>query len=1133
MEFQKDNYDLLIQKLDGFIRKYYTNQIIKGALYTVGLILLLFIIANLAEYRFYFTTGVRKFIFYSFIGISLLSLYQWVLKPASHYFRLGKIITHDKAAVIIGDHFPEVKDKLLNILQLKKQSTSVAHAALISASINQKSDEIKFVPFRSAIDLTRNKKYLRFALPPLCILLAILLAAPNMITDPASRIIQNNKNFERQAPFSFHIKNGDLSVPQNESFDLDIAVDGAALPDEAFIEIDNFKYKLQKNSKNSFSYTFNNVQSDIPFKLTANGFESKPYELNVLQKPGIENFEVNLNYPAYTGKKDETLNNIGDLDIPEGTRIQWSVNTKHTDDFKIRFGDAPPISAQSTGDSKFTLNKTISSGSAYAMFLSNKAIPKPDSVRYTINVVPDLHPTISLENFNDSADARVKYFVGSASDDYGLTRITFNYRIINPDGSQGKINTTPVKNPQGRQTPYNFIFDFTKLALQPGARVEYYFEAFDNDGVHGSKSSKTEIMQLEKPTLKQVEAQTAQNNADIKDKLAKAVSETEKIKEEFNKLRDKILQEKDLNWKNKKDLENLFNRQKQLMDELEKAKQKFEENKQNQKEYEKADETLQKKEEKVQELFDKLLNEENKKMMEKIQELMDKLQKEDALKMMEDQKSDSNTKEMELDRMLELFKQLEMDHELQKQADKLNEMSEKQDKLADENNKNQKPEDQLKNEQDKLNKEFEDLSKKMDELSKKNQEMERPKDMKEMMEDMKDIKKDMEKSSDQLEQKQKKQAQKKQKDAAKKMKEAAEKMSKSMDQASADQMEEDLQSLRQLLSNLLKLSFDQEGLINNFSSVNVTVPRYNQLVQEQFRIKDNFVLVQDSLHELSKRVYQIETYVTERVNEINTQLGQTLEQLEDRNKGLAANSQQRVMKNLNDLALMLSESMQKMQDEMNNMQPGNKSCSKPGGKGSSKVPMDKITEGQQSLSEDMKKAAEKRKSQKEGKDAKQGKEGKEGENGEQKNGGNSGEAKEFAEMAARQAALKRALQELQKDAQQQGQGGNTKNLKEILDAMEKNETDLVNKRLTNEMMKRQQEILTKLLEAEKASREQEYDNKRKAETASDIKRKFPPSIEEYIKQQESETDILKKSSPSLKTYYKSLVDEYYRSTKSN
>ena len=124
----QDNYRLLINKLDQFIRKYYINQMIRGVLYSVGLILALFLAMALLEYYNYFDTGVRKAMFYSFIGVSTVALAYWVFTPLLHYFRLGNLISHEQAAQIIGGHFTDVKDKLLNILQLKHQSDQVKAA---------------------------------------------------------------------------------------------------------------------------------------------------------------------------------------------------------------------------------------------------------------------------------------------------------------------------------------------------------------------------------------------------------------------------------------------------------------------------------------------------------------------------------------------------------------------------------------------------------------------------------------------------------------------------------------------------------------------------------------------------------------------------------------------------------------------------------------------------------------------------------------------------------------------------------------------------------------------------------------------------------------------------------------------
>ena len=56
------NYQQLISKLDQFIRKFYLNRLIRGVLYSVGLILLLFVLINVLEYYFYFDTVVNRYL---------------------------------------------------------------------------------------------------------------------------------------------------------------------------------------------------------------------------------------------------------------------------------------------------------------------------------------------------------------------------------------------------------------------------------------------------------------------------------------------------------------------------------------------------------------------------------------------------------------------------------------------------------------------------------------------------------------------------------------------------------------------------------------------------------------------------------------------------------------------------------------------------------------------------------------------------------------------------------------------------------------------------------------------------------------------------------------------------------------
>jgi len=111
-------FDILISKLNKFIRKYYKNLIIKGTMLSFGLVVILFILINVFEYFSWSNTITRTLIFYLFIITVVFILIYYIIIPTLKLIKLGNTISHQEAAKIIGDHFPEVSDKLLNTLQL-------------------------------------------------------------------------------------------------------------------------------------------------------------------------------------------------------------------------------------------------------------------------------------------------------------------------------------------------------------------------------------------------------------------------------------------------------------------------------------------------------------------------------------------------------------------------------------------------------------------------------------------------------------------------------------------------------------------------------------------------------------------------------------------------------------------------------------------------------------------------------------------------------------------------------------------------------------------------------------------------------------------------------------------------------
>ena len=73
--------------------------------------------------------------------------------------------------------------------------------------------------------------------------------------------------------------------------------------------------------------------------LAANEVVSKPYRLEVSPTPVLLSFDMYLDYPAYTGKSDESITNNGNATLPEGTILKWDLLTKSTDSVAFAYKD--------------------------------------------------------------------------------------------------------------------------------------------------------------------------------------------------------------------------------------------------------------------------------------------------------------------------------------------------------------------------------------------------------------------------------------------------------------------------------------------------------------------------------------------------------------------------------------------------------------------------------------------------------------------------------------------------------------------------------------------------------------------------------------------------------------------------
>ncbi len=228
----REGIRVIDHQLNSFKKRYYLNLFIKGSILTISLALFYFLIASLLEYNLWLSSWARFAIFFTFFAVVVYSIYRFLKEPLSWWI-YQKGIGREESAQMIGTFFPNIKDRLLNVIQL----AAIQHQSdLLEAGIAQKSKQFENISFEQAVNLRENKRYLKYFIVPLVIILVLLLVNKGIFTQSTQRIVQFNREFSPQAPFSFQLQNENLNAFLNEDFTLSIKLAGEALPTAVYIQ---------------------------------------------------------------------------------------------------------------------------------------------------------------------------------------------------------------------------------------------------------------------------------------------------------------------------------------------------------------------------------------------------------------------------------------------------------------------------------------------------------------------------------------------------------------------------------------------------------------------------------------------------------------------------------------------------------------------------------------------------------------------------------------------------------------------------------------------------------------------------------------------------------------------------------
>lgn len=1060
---------ILIGKIERFVRKFYLNRLIQGALIGAALWMLFYLAVNTLEYFSWFSSKVRLVLFVVLLAVSAAVLAVYFVVPLVNLIRYRKKMSLQQASLLIGRFFPEVDDKLLNTLQLS-EAGDAGSQQLLEATIEQRTEQLAPLRFTDAVDLKGNLRYVYIVIALLLILVLLSIFLPSFAVQPAQRIINYGQEYEKPLPFTVTLQQEAIETRQGADVPFTIHVEGAQIPDAFYVKSGMGQQLFTRNTINEHTYVFKNLHHDFSFQVVGGDYVSQPIPVTVHPNPTLLSYRCKASYPAYIHRQNEVFEGKTRFMVPQGTKLEFLFQTRDCDSvFVVRDTVVTPFVADEGG---VEVPFTAASALQLDVVCRNPWSDQFDPIRFTVDVIPDAYPDIRVESFDDELSTKV-YFSGLLADDYGFSKLLFHCTLKQP---VEKHLSLPVEFDKSVvRTSFFYHIDLDSLGVMPGQQVEAYFEVWDNDGFHGPKSKRSETFSYYKPSLSALDSIADQTENDILDRLGAKAEEADQLRNDIEKMLQELTSKKDLDWTDKEKIKELLEKQTAMEEEWNRLQEEQEKLSDFMEQHDLANEELRKKQEQINELFEQVIPEELKKMMEEIERLLDEMPRDQMQQLLQDMKRDNRKMQDLLDRNLALLEQLKMEKELNELIDELNELGEE---LASGN-------DTLSNEEAK--EAFEELMQTLDSLVDRNQELTDPFDIQQDEALEESIEQDLDSGAKQ--------------DAGKKMQEMADSMMMNMMMGGEGQLAEDARLVRVLLENVVRASHQQEELMNTLGHLRTDDPQLSSLIVRQKELSTNFEMVKDSLRAMAMRQPAIQNFVFDEIAVIDRQTEVALKYMNDLRFTVAVGNQQRALQSINNLALMLAESLENMESMMMGSGSGQ---SRPQ-KGKQTMSMQQMQEMQKQLGEQLKQLQQQM----------------------QQNGKPSPEmSEEFARMAAEQEMIRQGMQQMLEEMKRSGQVGDD-GLNQVIKDMERLEEDLVNKRVNRQTIERNRQILSRMLESEKAQEKRDQDEKRKSNEYKG--QGFDRQVDElfYKEQLRKNQEFLRQDPVQYHPYYRQKINEYY------
>ena len=1064
--------EIIEKKIRKFIHRFYWVRVLQGSILTTLIVILLFFLAFFLDFIFDLTSIQNGILFWLVIATGSLAMAYFIFKPAAQALGIIRGMNYKEAGRIIAGKHQGIEDRIINIIELNREGDD--ENILVEEAINQKTEKIKWYNFYEALSL---RQLARIALGSAIILTAAALLTilwPGFVERGYQAVFQYKRSYSDNQ-VRFEILSGEMKVEAGKNYDLQFRiVSKESVISQAEINVGSRKQKIYPVD-GIFSYTIYAINNPVSFTISAGSQESQDFTIEVLRKPEIGEMKITVIPPRYTGlEKIETVSN-GNVEIPAGSRVIWSLKTVYTDTVRILQKDTITKVPEKN---RVQFESLLTDECNYTLQCINKSGLTTEYV-YNINVLRDLYPDIDIAEKKDTAIPGYVFINGSIEDDFGFTKL----EMVEKKENRETTNEVEIDKNKTYQIFYKTVYPDTVESV-------IFFRIFDNDLIMGPKSAESKKINLKNKSIDEIKEENKEKAENIEKNLDKSIGSIEEIENKIIQLRMQNMAGELSRWEIQERVNEINDMKNSLLELINNIKEENEEYTGNE-EQTNDDLELIKKAKEIEDLLKNIVDDELKKLLEEFGKLANDYNERLANEATE--KIEMNLEKMkeQMEMTIELLKKYEIEKNITERAKELRKLSETLEK-------SEKSEENLKEETKEGFRQWED---KYEKNLEENKKLKEPIKLEEFIIERQEINDSINeyvKSGDQ-------EIKKSKKCAARKISELADNISNMLGESMENSQMVDIEELRQIRNALNDFSMAQEKINENINRFQRITRSGIPLPKEQKILQEKFGKISDSLKSLGYKQPIIAKISGEELFHVETSMKNIFENMRQNRLAVVKIEQNKIMSEVNNLVLKIDELIKGMErrEGTGSGKSGFKdSRKKDKGEGDGSEEISDAKKMQESLKEQLKTAI------------KQLSQGKNGEEVRQ----------ELSKMLGEREMMRKKIERL---AQSGIMGSNTKErLQQAAEMMKDVEKDIVYNRMGNWTMEKDEWIRTRLLEAENAEKERENDNRRESK---EFRGEFKPDGKDILKEEQANKlfrQSLKYKELKLKEFYNEKYRKY-------